>query len=174
MALFTTLVAPCPARPAYYMEALFYLDGQSVAENRSWGYTDIRAVAGGALYDTVAAGWGFDLTNRQYGDVSGVRQPDFSGGTFWLATGVAWSSLHDVNGDRSMYAQLSWDGTYPGGWFQSGFSGSKTITLPKITRGALDRRDASTWKMNGLDRADPAWKQQVLERYTGSDWARQV
>lgn len=174
MALLTTLDAPSLDQGGYLMRASIYLDGQSAVENRSWGHTDILAIAGGGLYDSTASGWGFSLSNAQSGGTSGTRAPDFSGGSFWLATSVSWSSTHLPDGTRSMYAELSWDGTYPGGWFANGFSGSKTVVLPQITRGGGERWSGTAWLKQIAERWDgAAWKRQIVERWTGTTWTRQ-
>lgn len=115
----------------YYLRTDVYLDSQDIATNKSYGHTDVLAVAGGGKFDSDSTSWAVQTDGE---GASGSRSANFSGGSFWLVTGAGWNADHNPDGTKQISSSVQWNGA-PGGWFASGFSGSSgTITLPTIPR----------------------------------------
>lgn len=144
--------APSADRGGYYVRCEMWLTSQSIDTNTSYGYTIVTAVAGGGLFDLTATSWSFGISGATSGGLAGSRAADFSGGSFSMSSGEAWTAVHASDGTRSLNASFSWAGA-PGGNFANGFAAStgwfalpiiSRATIPTFSAGSVDAGSAVT------------------------------
>lgn len=128
------------------------------------GYSTGNSGNGGGIYGDISVGGG------------GWAPYSFTGGTTskLIAAGSGVVG-HNVDGTRT--ASGSYDANDNNGGNMGYASGSWALGLTPIARGAIDRYNGSAYPEQLLERYDTptaSWKLQVLERYNGTAWVREI
>ena len=162
------------ALPQYRLHAVIWQAWQDVAGNFSnVGGQEIVEKLSGSGYYTGSAGNAGQIDGDIYVGAGGWAPYDFS--AYWTKLIGSGSGNVTHNPDGTKVASGSFSANDSAGGNMGAAFGYWALGLTTIPRGALDRYDGSTWKMDALDRYDGSTqKMQVLERYTGSGWARQI
>lgn len=134
----------------YYVRQDIWLDSHSIPLNQSYLHVEASAIAVGGRWDSNVRYGQAGITGVAGASGSGIAAwnaaPDFSGGSFGLASSGTIVITHKNDGTAQITGSAYWTASGGDGWFNSGFSGSGgPWSLPRLPRGPRVKV-AGVWK----------------------------
>jgi hypothetical protein len=160
----------------YRLHAVITQGAQEIPNNRSIG--------NGWLYVEKLSGTGYFSNNS--GNTGSISGDIFVPADGWapynfqsytsrlIGSGSSWIT-HNSDGTRTASGSFQANDNNGGNMGSAG--GGWALGLTTIPRGAFDLWNGSSWPMQMLDRFDQptgTWKLQVLERWNGSAWVKEI